>query len=90
MNSREKRNSSLEVLLNTHFPNCADSFLLGVTDHICNAGITHDLEEIIATDRLKYAISCFEPFKPPAPDGIISALLQHTITSIIQIPGERV
>ena len=34
-----------------------------------------DLEEIITRDRVKWAISSFEPFKSHGPDGIFTALL---------------
>ena len=36
-----------------------------------------DLENIITRDKVKWAISNFDPFKSPGPDGIFPALLQH-------------
>ena len=36
-----------------------------------------DLEDTITRDKVKWAISSFEPFKSPGPDGIFPALLQH-------------
>ena len=35
------------------------------------------MKEIIARDRVKWAISSFEPFKSPGPDDIFPALLQN-------------
>ena len=52
---------TLEVLLNTHFPNCMDpdSYPLGGVDPFCNAGKISDLEDIITRDKVKWALSTF-------------------------------
>ena len=77
--STTSRKETLEVLLNTHFPNCVDpdSYPLDVADPICNASMMPYLVEIITRDRVKLTIRSFGPFKSPSPDGIFLVLLQH-------------
>ena len=65
------------IPLNIHFPNYvdADNYRLGVGYLVCNAGMMPDLDQIITRDIVKWAISSFEPFKSPGPDGIFPILV---------------
>lgn len=74
---------SLEVLMKTHFPGCTDSNgaeLVGANR--VNASRT-DVRYIVDDDKVAWAICSFDPYKSAGPDGIIPAMLQHSIDSVV-------
>ena len=74
------REKKTQFLLSTHVPKCVDpdSYPLGIVTPFCSAGMMPDWEDIITRDKVKLAISIFEPFKSPGPDGIFPDLLQYS------------
>jgi ribonuclease HI len=70
---------SLDILLDTHFPDSIrvdrgpiDSSNFSVpTENLLN------VDEIVSTSRIEWAIGTFKPYKSPGSDGIFPALLQQ-------------
>ncbi|XP_017490431.1 PREDICTED: uncharacterized protein LOC108378636, partial [Rhagoletis zephyria] len=73
---------TLELLVQTHFLGCLHS-------RVTNTRIIGNHDDIpvniITEENIKRAISSFQPFKSPGPDGIIPADLQHTAGMIAPI-----
>jgi ribonuclease HI len=70
---------TLQVLLDTHFPNQEEEEDGGEEDidleRILEAG-NLDIDSIVNTQSVRACFKSFQPFKAPGPDGIYPALLQ--------------
>jgi ribonuclease HI len=81
-NFTEKAEETLEVLLSAHFPG-SNNFVRPREDF--SAVMAEDLPlagNIVSTERLKWAIDSFSPFKSPGMDGIYPFLLQEGLSVI--------
>lgn len=81
----ESSKESLELLIETHFPGCKDPET--ATPFRAAAPCDHTDEEVISTivkeDKVAWAINSFKPYKSAGPDGIIPAMLQQSLCSVV-------
>ncbi|XP_036345098.1 uncharacterized protein LOC118754331 [Rhagoletis pomonella] len=71
---------TLEHLMNVHFPGCGDAgdTETPVTEHPSTHRQGSPVDEIITTDKVAWAIRCFQLYKSPGGDGIFPAVLQRS------------
>ncbi|XP_072161372.1 retrovirus-related Pol polyprotein from type-1 retrotransposable element R1 [Bemisia tabaci] len=81
----ETEAETLEVLLQTHFPECEplqdenSNEARETQTFVRRTGRLdwHEARETVTVNRLKWAVKSFKPYKAPGPDGILPALLQQ-------------
>lgn len=78
---------SNNLLMDTHFPGSVEINPQSICNQHSNYNyINHNLfPGLISEDKVRWAISSFEPFKSPGPDGIFSKMLQILINKITPI-----
>lgn len=75
---------SLEILLNANFPGCLGSRAnLENTSSRIPAETGLQINELVSTEKVRWAINSFKPYKSPGKDGVYPALLQNTSMAFV-------
>mgnify|MGYP001802738319 FL=1 len=77
---------TINILLNTHFPGSAVEQINIPTNQAdsCPTGPTQ-LDSLFTTQKTKWAIDSFEPYKSPGPDGLHPICLQLALPQITPV-----
>ena len=81
----ESSSESLNLLMETHFPGCTDiesePRFGSVSDNLHLSGSddrdNDTIREMFTGNKVTWAVSTFETYKSPFPDGIFPAMLQN-------------
>ena len=77
----DSSSGTLNLLMDTHFPGSCSSVSRTATNS--TSFPAQLIKSVVSRKKVKWAVSTFEPFKSPGPDGIIPAQLQRTLPQVL-------